>query len=234
MTSANRILRLWVSKHQLKGKDLKNLTLLVEFIIGVYYPCWFNIKVKHSWIEGPRHVLFQLECLRSQNRQVIDIVEPTVSRSAWFAHSENILQTLLCSSDLEERKQGVEKIIEIRGTGNQDTQCGDLSVRARNTPTINYNATCLVDLINWSNDLYESPLTCSLTTSEVKQFIDIQMEVPDWPCQTQSIERVVKMVTEASEKYYSHEKRDGAIRAKEHSRRFMSKNESKQDLFSLI
>ena len=63
---------------------------------------------------------------------------------------------------------------------------------------------------------------------------DIPMEVPNWSCHTQSIERVVKMVTEASEKYYSHEKRDGAIRAKEHSRRLMSKNESKQDLLSLI
>ena len=128
----------------------------------------------------------------------------------------------------------MKKIIEIRGNGNQDEQYGDISVRTRNTPTINYNATCLVDLIDWSNDLYKSPLTCSLTTSEVKQFIDIPMEVPDWPCHTQSIERVVKMVTEASEKYYSHEKRDGAIRAKEHSRRLMSKNESKQDLLSLI
>ena len=47
-------------------------------------------------------------------------------------------------------------------------------------------------------------------------------------------ERVVKMVTEASEKYCSHEKRDGAIQAKEHSRGLMPKNESKQDLFSLI
>lgn len=62
LTTANRLLRLWVSKHGLKGKNLRNLQLIVEFIIGVYYPCWFNAKVKHCWIEGPRHILFQLDC----------------------------------------------------------------------------------------------------------------------------------------------------------------------------
>lgn len=66
LTTANRLLRLWVAKHGLKGKHLKNLKSIVEFIIGVYYPCWFNVKVKHSWIEGPRHILFQLDCLKSQ------------------------------------------------------------------------------------------------------------------------------------------------------------------------
>ncbi|KAJ8358166.1 hypothetical protein AAFF_G00028790 [Aldrovandia affinis] len=49
LTTGNRLLRLWVSKHKLKGKNhLKNLQFIEEFIIGVYYPCWFNVKVKHS------------------------------------------------------------------------------------------------------------------------------------------------------------------------------------------
>ena len=59
------------------------------------------------------------------------------------------------------------------------------------------------------------------------------MEVPNWPCHTQSIERVVKMVTEASAKYFSQEKRDGVIRTQEASRRLMAKNDSKQDFFNL-
>ena len=141
----------------------------------------------------------------------------------------------MCSSDKEERKHGVSKIIEIRRNGDPDAQLGDLSVRARNTPVINFGSCSLVDLIDWSKeDMYEPPLTCKIPTSELKHLIDIPMKVPDWPCHTQSIERVVKMVTEASEKYYSHEKRDGSIRAKEHSRRLMKKNESKKDLISLI
>ena len=66
-----------------------------------------------------------------------------------------------------------------------------------------------------------------------ENFINTPMEVLNWPCRTQSIERVVKMVTEASAKYFSQDKRDGGIRTQEISRRLMSKNESKQDLCNL-
>ena len=233
LTTANRLLRLWVAKHGLKGKHLKNLQFIVEFIIGVYYPCWFNVKVKHSWTEGPRHILFQLDCLKSQRKEVLDLVMPTVRRSAWYAHSEAILQTLLCSEDQRERIEGVEKILAIRGEGDPDTQLGDSSVRTRKTPDINCDASSIGDLISWSEGVSEPPLTCSLSTVEVKNLIDTPMEVLNWPCHTQSIERVVKMVTDASAKYFSQEKRDGAIRTQETSRRLMSKNESKQDLCKL-
>ena len=60
------------------------------------------------------------------------------------------------------------------------------------------------------------------------------MEVVNWPCHTQIIERVVKMLSEASDKFFSQENRDRGIRAQETSRRLMSKNESKQDLCNLV
>ena len=37
-TTANRFLRLYLSKHGLKGKDLKNLNEIVEFMVNHYYP----------------------------------------------------------------------------------------------------------------------------------------------------------------------------------------------------
>ena len=59
-------------------------------------PNWFNIKVKISWVEGPKHVLYPLELLRSQ-KKVLDLGMPTVRRSAWYGHSEAVLQTMLCN-----------------------------------------------------------------------------------------------------------------------------------------
>ena len=138
--------------------DLKeNLQFIVEFIIGLYYPCWFNVKVKHSWIKGPRHILFQLDCLKSQRKEVLDLVMPTVRRSAWCGHSEAILQTLLCSEDQKERTEGVERILAIRGEGDPDPQLGDSSVRHRKTPDINCDASSIGDLISWSEDVSEPP-----------------------------------------------------------------------------
>ena len=78
LTTANRLFRIWISVHRLKGKNLKNLRMIVEYIVGVYYLCWFNIKVKHCWIEGPRHILFQLDQIRHQQETVAQNVMPVV------------------------------------------------------------------------------------------------------------------------------------------------------------
>ncbi|KAJ8409159.1 hypothetical protein AAFF_G00241800 [Aldrovandia affinis] len=101
----------------------------------------------------------------------------TVRRFALYAHSEAILQTLLCSEDQKERIEGVERILAIRGEGGPDTQLGDSSVRTRRTPDINCDASSIGDLISWSEGVSEPPLTCFLSTSEVKNFINTPMEV---------------------------------------------------------
>ncbi|XP_065640314.1 uncharacterized protein LOC136072864 [Hydra vulgaris] len=157
----------------------------------------------------------------------------TIMRSAWFAFSECIIQTLLCSKDEEERKFGVQKVLEIRGVGDDNTQFGDNSVRIRKTPCINTDADNLTNLIEWKDLIYEPLLTTSLTTHKVRKFFHKPMVVPEWPCHSQSIERCVKQVTEACAKIYSHEKREGYIRAQEISRGFMSKNNAKYNLVGL-
>ena len=137
LTTALRFMRIWVSKHNLKGKNLKNLRMIVEFCIGVYIVNWFNIKINHNWTEGPRHFLFQLQLLKGQCEKVKKIVMPTVCRSAWYGHSECVLQAMLCSEEEQERRDAVEKILKIRGKGDENTQIGDSSVRSRKTPSIN-------------------------------------------------------------------------------------------------
>ena len=147
LTTALRFMRIWVSKHNLKGKNLKNLRMIVEFCIGVYIVNWFNIKINHNWTEGPRHFLFQLQLLKGQCEEVKKIVMPTVCRSAWYGHSECVLQAMLCSEEEQERRDAVEKILKIRGKGDENTQIGDSSVRSRKTPSINIEATTLTELL---------------------------------------------------------------------------------------
>lgn len=59
---------------------------------------------------------------------------PTVQRSAWYGHSEAILQSMLCSEDDDERKKAVELILKIREAGDRHTQIGDRSLRPRKPP----------------------------------------------------------------------------------------------------
>ena len=131
--------------------------------MGVYLPMWFEIKVKHNWTNGPHHILKQLQLVRLQKDKVKNIVMPYVQSSAWNAHSENLLQTLLCSSNSENRKFAIEIFFKIRGK----SKFGDISHRIRRTPTLNVNATSLVDLISWSKDVHEPILTCSMLKEDL-------------------------------------------------------------------
>ena len=88
----------------------------------------------------------------------------------------------------------MEIILAIRGEGDLDTLLGDSSVRARKTPDINCDASSIDDLISWSDGMSKPPLTCSLYTSEVKNFINAPMEGLNLLF-TQSIEIVVRIVT---------------------------------------
>ena len=228
---ANRILRLYVSKHGLKGKVLSNLKLLVEFIIGVYFPMWFEAKVKHSFINGPLHVLRQLELVRQQKKKVQELVAPTVARSAWYSHSEAVLQTMLCSEDENERGFAVDMIVKLRKGNDQ----GDLGNRARiHIDFFNNSAEKLVELCSWDSNVYEPVLTCYMTVAEIKEFKERPMVVPYRPLHGQSIERAVKEVNRACEAVIGVEARDGFIRAWIANRQVMPKNETKLNLARMI
>ena len=60
------------------------------------------------------------------------------------------------------------------------------------------------------------------------------MIVEDWPSHTQSVERCIKMVTEASGHVYSQDRREGYIRSQILSRELMSRNRSKKDMHNLV
>ncbi|KAG7174013.1 hypothetical protein Hamer_G029881, partial [Homarus americanus] len=199
---------IWIFKHELKGKVLKNLRLIVEFIIGVYLPQWFSVKLNPMWVDGPNHLLFQLQLVRTQRKVVRDIVLPVARRSAWHARSEAVLQAMLCSQCTNLRTEAVEVILKIRGTLIDDDQLGDCLFHSRKVPPINVNATKLSELVDLSLEVLEPPLTTSLTSQELRNLKETPMQVPKWPSHTQSVERCVKMVTEAAGHVYSHERRE--------------------------
>ena len=227
---ANRLCRIWCSEHTLSQQDTENLKLLVEFVVGVYSPMWFEIKVKHKWTYGPNHILKQLQLVRLQKKRVQDIVMPYLHSSAWNAHSENLLQTLLCSSESEDRKFAIETICNLRG----EESSGDTSLRIRKNPTLNINATSLVQLIDWSSDVHEPLLTCSMSKEDLLKLETVPMEVMDFPVHAQSIERCVKEVTRASATVYGEDRRDGFIKATLAHRNILPTNQSKKDLKKLF
>ncbi|XP_013913666.1 PREDICTED: uncharacterized protein LOC106542458 [Thamnophis sirtalis] len=94
-----------------------------------------------------------LQQVRLQMAAVVAAVLPTVQRSVWFSFSEVIIQALLCSDDIQERKAGVQKIIDLRGA--DASAMGDFSERARKTPLINARGSTLLEPIGWSEGEYD-------------------------------------------------------------------------------
>ena len=213
----------------MEGELLERLETIVTFIVSVYCPMWFNIKVKHSWLEGPRHILTELSLFRLQSDQVQQIVLPTLRRSAWNSHSESVLQTMISSESKEEREFAVSTILKIRGRNN----LGNTKPRPRKLPVLNLEASKLQDMISWKG-AKEPILTCGLSREELALFKEKPMEVPYYCLHTQGIERAVKQVTEASEAVYGFERRDGFIRTRAENRQLMPDFSSKKSLEKLL
>ena len=219
-----------MSEHGLDGELEEMLLTFVTFTVQVYHQMFFLIKVLHNVKHGPRHVLTLLQLVRRQPEVVQDIVLPYVQSGAWFAHSEAIILSLVCSQDRQEREFGVKKILEIRG----ERELGDIRVRHRRTPALKFDATSLTSLIEWEKDTHEPIFTAKLSKADILSLADVPLPVPKYSVHTQSVEWSVKQETEAASSVAGFKSRDGFIRSRMEHRAVMPKFSTKQDILTLF
>ena len=235
VTTGNRIERAWVSKHGLKGKALEGFRVIVEFVSNFYFPMWFEIKADSSIVQGPYHILREIQILQKmkgedeRSMEVKEIAMKFVEKGAWHAHSEHLLVSLLSSSDESDRRFAIDKIVSLRD-GNE---FGDRSVRPFSAPKLNWNAQSIRDIQDWA-DTTEPLVTTSIPTPELAKFIENPLKIPKYPSHTQSCERAVKEVSRASKNVFGAERRDGFIRATMKCREVLPVMEKKTDFEALI
>ncbi len=77
----------------------------------------------------------------------------------------------------------------------------------------------------------ESPVTRDLAENKIDEFIENERTLPfeKFPCHTQIVERMVKLVTEASSKVFELNVQDGFIRSTLQSHKKMPSFESKAE-----
>ena len=78
---------LWMSEHTFKGEILQKFRMIVDLVCNVYFPIFFEIKVKHSIVDGPEHIITFLGLLHAQPSVVVKAVSPYIKSGAWFAHA---------------------------------------------------------------------------------------------------------------------------------------------------
>ncbi|KAK0048904.1 hypothetical protein Bpfe_021670 [Biomphalaria pfeifferi] len=190
LTFANRVCRLYVAT----DNPSANLCIITHFIVTNYAANWFNIKHNPSCTYGARHVYHATQLLKELSSETAAIVKPYISRSAYFAHSENILIAMLADSDKSIRSRAVDIILQQR------LQASTAAIRLFKVPPINYDATNYVDLINWE-DIQEPPLTMKLTDDDIAKFSNEPLTL-NYKNHTQGVERCIKLVTDASKAVY--------------------------------
>lgn len=155
-----------------------------------------------------------------------DIIDPVIQRNAYFAHPENLLIAMLLDEQESIRKQAMNCILQCR---KNNTKKG---VRKFVVPKLNFNAKHYTNLIDWNKTtITEPPLTKNLNYDQLMEIVTNpkKTSIFKMPCHTQSVERGVKLVSEASRNICGPEARHGFIVATQASRQKMSKLASKKD-----
>lgn len=131
------------------------------------------------------------------------------------------------------RQQALQKILESREKTNPN------KIRKFSLPKLNFSATDYTKLINWNKCSITEPPVLSHVQDEDLQLLVLEQhedlkEMLKFPCHTQSVERMIKLVTEASSSVYSYQARHNSIRAKLKSRKQVSKFSNKKDYLRLL
>jgi hypothetical protein len=141
-----------------------------------------------------------------------------------------MLLAMLTDERCHIRTLATRRIIKAREIG-PDGNC----VRRFVIPCVNFGATDYVDLIDWQASYVTSPpVLREISSHELLKMMQDGVPMDGWdfikyPSHTQAVERIVKLVTEASGKTVGPQNRDGFIRATLESRKHMPKFESKKD-----
>ena len=160
--------------------------------------------------------------------KVISIVKKNLPYNAFCLLPENFLYAMILSDESWVRQLGLKTILQIRSHRAENPLAVEAS---KKVPEINWEAdhwTRLINLQECSN-LCEPAVTRSISDEEINSHMenDTKPELFQLPSHSQSVERSVKLVTEASTTVYGFENRHRSILTKLLSRECRPAFESK-------
>ena len=196
-----------VAKYTRTKKPTKKFQRIVFFILNFYLPGWFKIKSLPHCQQGARHLQYLLELSRDLPVEDQVIVKQVMGNNAHFAHAENVAIACLSDPSEEVRRKGVNFIIQSREAFNKEEE-----VRKFIPPEVNMKSEKFSDLVNLeTSDKTEPPLTKDQSDETIKSTIAAPLHLPPYPNNTQSVERMVRVVCEAASKRAGYEGRHRLI-----------------------
>jgi len=172
-----------------------------------------------------------IEKSRNLPNDLKNTVNDVIQHNGFFAHPENLLiamvtdpSPVICTLSWR-RKKNARSMEGKRAKRKQD-------IRNFVAPQLNFEAAAYHEMIDWSKTpITEPPLLKHLTDEELDVNIRTAAQLTEnisFPCHTQAVERLIRLVSEASEKVFGHEARENYVRAKLQSREEKPEFETKR------
>lgn len=223
LTTANRTLRYYISQSHASGK----LKTLANFIIKVYAPMWFLIKMEDSFLMGPRHICKYISLIRENFDQPTQKIRlNVVERNCYFAHPENVLLAMLTDVNINIREKAAKSILESRKNAKSNEP------RKFRRPKLNLASRHYYDLSDIT--MVEPPFTQEMTSDQVLSCIEneqnyVRAKSQHIPCHTQAVERLIQLVSHTSTAVIGEKRRHERVCSTIESRAILSKMNSRAD-----
>ena len=214
MTRSIRVLALYTRKQN----PSDSLIDLVKFIIHIYVPGWFSIK--QSKLHIIPSVIFSL--IQTSKKELPSDIQITllnsVQNSCYVFLKQNFIYCLLKDLDPYVREMGQLAVTACRSGSNISN--------AKVIPPINMNSDHWSHLISLDalGREDEPPCTRLIACSDLR---DIADSLPDFPSNSCSVERAVRLVSQASKMVYGEANRHQLIKAQVLSHLIRPESDSK-------
>ena len=161
---------------------------LLEICIKVYCIMWFTIRSKSSCSEGARHLWQAIRSTRYLNDALKAIVDPVISRNAYYARPENLFLAMISDDRPYIRTLGLRRIMKARSMTPSENET---TIRKFLVSELNFNANDYSEIIDWQKCLLTEPPIAVEISDETLEKMILKGEVPElnkFPCHTQAVE----------------------------------------------
>ena len=210
LTLAIRILQIYTRT----ADPSDGLKTIASYICQVYSPMWFTIKEHSKFTRGPSHLHHLLQLVLDQPPHVQDVVKPHIQRNAFFAEPSIMLTSMLEDPDEEIRLFGVNLVRKLRQKPPKPPRMKALKgIRKHEIPPLNWEVgNSWRNIISWDKiTVWEPRILKKLSSDQIDAAVQNPIHFPKYPCHSQTVERMVKLVTECSSSVYGEKNQRGKI-----------------------
>ena len=173
---------------------------------------------KQTVLQRWRHLFQNIYKSLYLSTEIRAVIDPVIQQNGYFAHPESVLLSMLTDDRKHIRELTVRRIIRARSE--------QYGLRTFCIPKKNFVAKDYINLIYWENTATSEPPTLTNTSvTDLEMFVasgDVPVvDFPKYLYHTQSVERCLKLVTEASAAVCGVKARDGFIRVRLESGQLM-------------